>query len=89
MNAYLKSQNAQAERDAKKNDNQVVFQAQMLEVVQKASQPQVKERDLNDLVENLRKRFPPEFYWTNDHADANEWTVQIEKIFVVFKFTGQ
>ena len=61
----------------------------MIEVMQKVSEPQVKERDLNDLVEKFMKRFPPEFYGVEDPTEADEWTVQIEKIFEVFKCTGK
>lgn len=41
------------------------------------------------MVEKFKKRFLPEFYVVEDPADAEEWTVQIEKIFKVFKCTGQ
>ena len=59
-----------AEQSHKQNEDQAVFQAQMLEVVQKVGQPQAKEYDLNELVEKFRKRFPPEFHGIEDHAIA-------------------
>lgn len=61
----------------------------MLEVVQKVSQPQAKEHDFNELVEKFRKRFPPEFHGMEDPTDADEWVVQMEKIYEVFKCTGR
>ena len=61
----------------------------MVEVMQKVSVPRAKERDLNDLVEKFMKRFLPKFYGVEDPAEADEWTVQIEKIFEVFKCTGK
>ena len=60
----------------------------MLEIVQKVGQPQAKEYDLNELVEKFRKRFPPEFHGIEDPAVADEWVVQMEKIYEVFKCTG-
>ena len=60
----------------------------MLEVVQKVGQLQAKEYDLNKLVEKFRKRFPPEFHGIKDPAVADEWVVQMEKIYEVFKCTG-
>ena len=44
----------------------------MLEVVQKVGRPQVKEYDLNELVEKFRKRFPPKFHGIEDPAVADE-----------------
>lgn len=44
---------------------------------------------LNDLVEKFRKRFPLESYGTKDPTDADEWVVQMEKIYEVFKCTGR
>ena len=35
------------------------------------------------------KRLPPKFYGVEDPAEADEWTVQTEKIFEVFKYTSQ
>ena len=89
LNAYLQSQTVQTERDRKQREDQIAFQAQMVEVMQKVSEPRAKERDLNDLVEKFMKRLPPEFYGVEDPAEADEWTVQIEKIFEVFKCTSQ
>ena len=60
----------------------------MLEAVQKEGQPQAKEYDLNELVEKFGKRFPPEFHDIEDPAVADEWVVQMEKIYEVFKCTG-
>ena len=60
----------------------------MLEVVQKVGQPRAKEYDLNELVEKFRKRFPPEFHGIEDPAVADEWVVQMEKIYEVFKCTS-
>ena len=88
MAAFIQSQKDLAEQSTKKNENQAVFQVQMLEVVQKVGQPQVKEYDLNELVEKFRKRFPPEFHGIEDPAIADEWVVQMEKIYEVFKCTG-
>ena len=48
LNAYLQSQNTQAKCDAKQNENQAAFQAQLLKVVQKVSHPWAKEQDLNE-----------------------------------------
>ena len=62
-------------RRQKQREDQVAFQAQMIEVMQKVSEPRAKERNLNDLVEKFMKRFPPEFYGVEDHAEADDWTV--------------
>ena len=56
--------------------------------MQKVGQPQAKEYNLDELVEKFRKRFPPEFHGIDDPADADEWVVQMEKIYKVFKCTG-
>lgn len=89
VNAFLQSQKDLAIQNNKQTENQAIFQAQMLEVVQKVSQLQAKEQDLNDLVESLRKRFPLESFDTEDPADVDEWVVQVEKFYEVFKCTGR
>ena len=61
----------------------------MIEVMQKVSERWAKKRDLNDLVEKFMKRFPQEFYGVKDPTEVDEWTIQIEKIFEVFKCTGK
>ena len=88
MAAFIQSQKDLAKQSTRQNENQAVFQAQMLEVVQKVGQPQAKEYDLNELVEKFRKRFPPEFHGIEDPTVADEWVVQMEKIYEVFKCTG-
>ena len=88
MAAFIQSQKDFAEQSTKQNEKQVVFQAQMLEVVQKVGQPQAKEYDLNELVEKFRKRFPPKFHGIEDPAVTDEWVVQMERIYEVFKCTG-
>ena len=45
--------------------------------------------DPNDMYETFKKRNPLEFYGNEDSLDANEWVVQVEKIFDVFKCTGK
>ena len=89
LNTFLQSQTAQTERDKKQSESQTAFQVQMIDVMQMVSQTRAKERDLNDLVEKFMKMFPPEFYGVEDPADADKWTVQLEKIFEVFKRTDQ
>ncbi|XXG41849.1 hypothetical protein AAC387_Pa01g2226 [Persea americana] len=42
--------------------------------------------DPNDLFDKFKKRAPPEFYGNEDPLDADEWIVQVEKIFEVFRF---
>ena len=61
----------------------------MIEVMQKVYEPRAKERDLDDLVEKFMIRFPPKFYGVEDPAEADEWTIQIKKIFKVFKCTDK
>ena len=75
MAAFILSQKDLAEQSTKQNASQALFQAQMLEVVQKAGQPQAKEYDLNELVEKFGKRFPPEFHGIEDPAVTDEWVV--------------
>ena len=60
----------------------------MLEVVQKVGRPQAKEYDLNELVKKFMRRFPPEFHGIEDLAIADEWAIQMERIYEVFKCTG-
>ena len=88
MEASIQSRKDLAEHSTKQNESRAIFQAQMLEVVQKVGQPQAKEYDLNELVEKFRKRFPPELHDIKDPAIANEWVVQMKKIYEVFKCTG-
>ena len=88
MASFIQSQKDLAEQSTKQNENQAVFQTQMLEVVQKVGQPQAKEYDLNELVEKFRKRFPSEFHGIEDAAVADEWVAQMEKIYEVFKCTS-
>ena len=57
MAAFIQSQKDLAEQSTRQNENQAIFQAQMLEVVQKVGQPQSKEYDLNELFEKFRKGF--------------------------------
>lgn len=40
------------------------------------------------MVEKFRKRFSPEFHGIKDPTVADEWVVQMEKIYEVFKGTG-
>ena len=88
MGAFIQSQKDVAEQSTKQNESQAVFQAQMLEVVQKVRQPQAKEYNLNKLVEKFGKRFLLEFHGIEDPAVAGEWVVQMEKIDEVFKWMG-
>ena len=75
MAAFIQSQRDLTEQSTRQKESQAVFQAQILEVVQKVGQPQAKEYDLNELVEKFRKRFPPEFHGIEDPAIADEWVV--------------
>ena len=68
------------------------FQAQILELTNRATQPvQVvmppKEVDPNDLYEKSRKRFPPEFHGSEDPMVADDFIEQLEQIFAVFRCT--
>ena len=57
--------------------------------MQKVSEPRAKEWDLNDLVEKFVKRFPPNFNGVEGPVEADEWAIQIKKIFKLFKYTGK
>lgn len=48
-----------------------------------------RQQDPNDLHDKFRKRSPLEFTGTLGYTQANEWMVQIEKIFMVFQCTGR
>lgn len=45
--------------------------------------------DPNDQFDKFKKRTLPEFYRNEDPLDANEWAVQMEKIFEVFRCIGK
>ncbi|XXG89231.1 hypothetical protein AAC387_Pa12g1283 [Persea americana] len=64
----------------------------MMEVLQRPTQPSqlimpAKVVEPNDMFDKFKKRAPPQFYGNEDPLDADEWVVQIEKIFEVFKCT--
>lgn len=64
-----------------------------MEVLQRPTQPSqaimpARVVDPNDVFNKFKKRAPLEFYGNEDSLDADKWVVQIEKIFEVFKCTG-
>ena len=70
------------------------LQTMMMEVMQRQVQPTqiimpARATDPNDLFYKFKKRAPPEFYGNEDPLDADEWTVQIEKIFEVLRCRGK
>lgn len=62
----------------------------MLEVMQRATQPAqinmpARETNPNELFKKFRKRNPPEFNGNEDPMLADDFLVQMEKIFAVFE----
>ena len=45
--------------------------------------------DPNDMYDKFKKRNPLAFYGNDDPLDADEWVVQVEKIFQVFQCTNK
>ena len=88
---------------AKKDEEIVQVQRQLLEVLQNRPQPQPqprqvlgpniiinnREQDPNILLERFRKRAPKEFSSQEDLLAADDWIVNTEKIFDVFTCTSR
>ena len=88
------------EQLAKKDEEMAQVQRQLLEVLQTRPQPPLRqpggpniiinnrEQDPNILFERFRKRGPKEFSSQEDLLAADDWLVNVEKIFDVFTCTG-
>ena len=88
------------EQLAKKDEEMAQVQRQLLEVLQTRPQPPPRqpggpniiinnrEQDPNILFERFRKRGPKEFSGQEDPLAADDWLVNVEKIFDVFTCTG-
>ena len=94
MQAFVTSQEAQTQNQSQQREDQATFQTQMMAVLERpAPIAQVimpaRVTDPNDVFDKFKKRNPPEFYGNEDPLDADEWVVQVEKIFEVFRCTGR
>ena len=94
MQAIVTSHEVQTQNQSQQREDQASFQTQMMAVLQRpvpAAQVIMPARvtDPNDVFDKFKKRNPPEFFGNEDPLDADEWVVQVEKIFDVFGCTGQ
>ena len=94
MEAFMASQEVQTQNQTKQQEDHAVFQTQMMEVLQRPTHPAqvimpTRVADSKDTYGKFKKRNPPEFYGNEDPLNVDEWVVQVEKVFDVFKRIGK
>lgn len=88
--AQVQNQTKQREDQTKQREDQATFHTQMLQVLQRLIPPTqvivpAQLADPNDMYDKFKKRNPPGFCGNEDPLIADEWVVQMEKIFQVFQ----